>query len=81
MLNLHISFKRPPRIANFGRWISGQNFIDKAKAKRSSCPACEDINEDYEDEYVIAYNHGKEGKCQHHYQTSCPISFFSTFHL
>lgn len=48
---------------------------------QEECIACEVIDESYEDEYVKAYHHGKQGDCLHRYGSACPISFFSIFNL
>ena len=81
---LRILFLRPPRVANFGKWIMGRFGKKKESEDRSddSCVDCKEGMEDsYHDEYVTAYYHGKKGDCSSRYQPTCPISFFKMFNL
>ncbi|KZS11988.1 Uncharacterized protein APZ42_023177 [Daphnia magna] len=72
----------PPKVADFGKWILGnRDATGSHKMDQEECIACEVIDESYEDEYVKAYHHGKQGDCLHRYGSACPISFFSIFNL
>ncbi len=51
------------------------------QVEQHKCSNCELIEEPYEDEYVRAYRHGKQGDCLHRYGSACPISFFAKFTL
>ena len=51
------------------------------KTDQKNCTSCEVMDEPYEDEYVTAYHHGKQGDCLHRYGALCPISFFTIFNL
>ena len=39
------------------------------------------MDEPYKDEYMTAYQHGKENSCLDKYESACPISIFSMLHF